>query len=140
MVCSMNACNSINSSSTITILMNGTIGQKFSTFFILSRNYLTKRTNIFLLNSLIFFLLKLARSSEYGFEVYLLRHLCYSRQQNCSSTWDNSCQNSFLNQFYEVNICQLMIFRLYAVHNKHEIIKIGYKRREKSWELSQVLG
>ena len=28
-------------------------------------------------------------------------------------------------QFYEINICQLMICRIYTVYNKHEMIKIG---------------
>ena len=34
-------------------------------------------------------------------------------------------------QFYKINICQIMIFRLYAVYNKHEMIKIGNQTREK---------
>ena len=42
-------------------------------------------------------------------------------------------------QFYEVNIYQIMIFKLYTVHNKHEMIKIGYKTKEKSQVLSQAL-
>ena len=42
-------------------------------------------------------------------------------------------------QFYEINICQIMIFRLYAVHNKHKLIKIRNQIREKSQVLSQVL-
>ena len=42
-------------------------------------------------------------------------------------------------QFYEINICQDMIFRLYTVYNKREMIKIGYQTREKSQVLLQVL-
>ena len=43
-------------------------------------------------------------------------------------------------QFYEKkNIYQVIIFRLYTVYNKHEMIKIGNKSREKSQALSQVL-
>ena len=30
-------------------------------------------------------------------------------------------------QFYEINICQVIIFRLYAVYNKHEMIKLAIK-------------
>ena len=42
-------------------------------------------------------------------------------------------------QFYEVNICRVMIFRLFAVYNKHKMIKIGGQTREKSQVLSKVL-
>ena len=35
-------------------------------------------------------------------------------------------------QFYEINICQAMIFRLYIDFNKHEMIKIGNQTKEKS--------
>ena len=42
-------------------------------------------------------------------------------------------------QFYEKNIRQIMIFVLYTVYNKHEIVKIGNQIREKSQILSQVL-
>ena len=35
-------------------------------------------------------------------------------------------------QFYEISICQVMIFRRYAPHNKHEMIKIVNQTREKS--------
>ena len=42
-------------------------------------------------------------------------------------------------QFYETNVCQLMIFCFYTVYNKHEMIKIDNQTREKSQELSQVL-
>ena len=34
-------------------------------------------------------------------------------------------------QFYEINISQVIIFRFYAVYNKHEMIKIANKTREK---------
>ena len=34
-------------------------------------------------------------------------------------------------QFYEINICQVMIFRLYTVYNKHEMLKIDSQTREK---------
>ena len=42
-------------------------------------------------------------------------------------------------QFYEVTFCQVMIFRLYTVYNKQEMIEIGNQTREKSQILSQVL-
>ena len=42
-------------------------------------------------------------------------------------------------QFYEINISQITIFRLYIIYNKHEIIKIGNQTRENSQLLSQVL-
>ena len=42
-------------------------------------------------------------------------------------------------QFQEKNISQVMIFRLYTVYNKHEMMKIGNQIREKSQALSQVL-
>ena len=48
-------------------------------------------------------------------------------------------QNSYLMQFFEINIEQVMIFRLYTVYKKHEMIKIGSQTREKSQVLSQVL-
>ena len=34
-------------------------------------------------------------------------------------------------QFYNVNICQVMIFKFYAAYNKHDMVKIGNKTREK---------
>ena len=39
-------------------------------------------------------------------------------------------------QFYEISICHVMIFRLYTVFNKHEMIKIGNQIREKSQKCS----
>ena len=42
-------------------------------------------------------------------------------------------------QFYERNICRVMIFRIYTISNKHEMIKIGIETREKSQLLLQVL-
>ena len=42
-------------------------------------------------------------------------------------------------QFYEINIFQTMIFTLYTVYNKHDVIKIGNQTGEKSQVLSQVL-
>ena len=42
-------------------------------------------------------------------------------------------------QFYETNIYQVMIFNLYTVYNKHEMIKTGNQDREKLQVLSQVL-
>ena len=48
-------------------------------------------------------------------------------------------KDSYLKQFYEVNICQVMISWLYAIYNKHEMIKTGSQTREKSQVLSQVL-
>ena len=35
-------------------------------------------------------------------------------------------------QFYEINICEVMIFRLYTINNKHEMIKIGIMKTEKN--------
>ena len=34
-------------------------------------------------------------------------------------------------QFYEINICQIVIFKVYSAYNKHEIMNIGNKTREK---------
>ena len=42
-------------------------------------------------------------------------------------------------QFYKINICQVMMFKLYVIYNKHEMIKIGNQTKEKSQVLSQVL-
>ena len=42
-------------------------------------------------------------------------------------------------QCYELTIYEVMIFRLYTVHSKHEIIKNSNQTREKSHVLSQVL-
>ena len=42
-------------------------------------------------------------------------------------------------QFYEINICQVMVFGPYTVFKKHEMIKIGNQTREKSQVLLQVL-
>ena len=39
--------------------------------------------------------------------------------------------NSNLMQFYEINVCQIMIFGLFAVYKRHEMIKIGSQTREK---------
>ena len=41
--------------------------------------------------------------------------------------------------FYEINICQTIIFKLYTAFKKHEMIKIGNQTKEKSQELLQVL-
>ena len=35
-------------------------------------------------------------------------------------------------QFYGISICQAMIFTLYTVYSKHEMIKIGNQTREAS--------
>ena len=35
-------------------------------------------------------------------------------------------------QFYEIHICQIMIFRLYTVYNKHQMVNIGNQTKEKS--------
>ena len=42
-------------------------------------------------------------------------------------------------QFCKINICQVIIFRLHIVYNKHEMIKIDSQIREKSQVLLQVL-
>ena len=48
-------------------------------------------------------------------------------------------EKSYLIQFYEINICEVMIFRLYIIYNKHEMIKIGNQAIEKWQVLSQIL-
>ena len=48
-------------------------------------------------------------------------------------------KNSYIIQFYEINICQIMIFRNYTVYNKHKMIKIGNQIREKPQVLFQML-
>ena len=42
-------------------------------------------------------------------------------------------------QFYEMYICQVLIFRFYTVYNKRDMIKFGNETTEKSHVLSQVL-
>ena len=42
-------------------------------------------------------------------------------------------------QFYEIIVHQVMIFRLYTVYNKHEMVKTGNQIREKSQVLWQML-
>ena len=41
-------------------------------------------------------------------------------------------------QFYEINIFQFMIYRLYTVYKNHGLIKIGNQTREKSQVPSQI--
>ena len=48
-------------------------------------------------------------------------------------------ENSYLKQFYEINISEIMIFRLYTIFNKNEMIKIDSQTRENLQILSQVL-
>ena len=45
----------------------------------------------------------------------------------------------YLMQFYEINICEVIIFRLYTIYTKHEMIKTDIQNSEKSQVLSQVL-
>ena len=42
-------------------------------------------------------------------------------------------------QLHEMNLWQVMIFKLYILYNKHKMIKIGTQNREISQVLSQVL-
>ena len=42
-------------------------------------------------------------------------------------------------QFYKINICEVIIFRLYTVYYKYEMTKIDSQIRETSQVLSQVL-
>ena len=42
-------------------------------------------------------------------------------------------------QLHEMNLWQVMIFRLYILYNKHKMIKNGNQNREISKVLSQVL-
>ena len=42
-------------------------------------------------------------------------------------------------QLHEMNLWQVIIFRLYILYNKHKMIKIGTQNREISQVLSQVL-
>ena len=48
-------------------------------------------------------------------------------------------ENTYLMQFYDINFSQIMIFRLYNVHNKFDDDKIGDQTNEKSQILLQVL-
>ena len=48
-------------------------------------------------------------------------------------------EDSHLLKFYEINIYQVMIFSLYTVYNKQEMIKTDNLIREKTQELLQVL-
>ena len=45
----------------------------------------------------------------------------------------------YLMQFYEINVYQVIIFKLYIFYNKHEMIKICNHTREKLQVISQVL-
>ena len=64
----------------------------------------------------------------------------YAVSSKIIRTFEKICfQKSYLIQFYEMNICQIMIFRLYIAYNKHEIMKIGNQTREISHILSHVL-
>ena len=40
---------------------------------------------------------------------------------------------------YEINVCQIMIFKFYTIYDKHEIIEIANQDIEKPHTLSQVL-
>ena len=51
----------------------------------------------------------------------------------------NICQIMIFMQFYEINICQILIFRLCIAFNKHKMTKNSNESREKSQVLSQVL-
>ena len=42
-------------------------------------------------------------------------------------------------QFCDINICQVSIFWIYTVYNKHEMTKIGNETKEKFQVLLQVL-
>ena len=42
-------------------------------------------------------------------------------------------------QFYEINICQIIIFRIYTIYNTHQMIEIGNQTRGKSQALAEVL-
>ena len=33
-------------------------------------------------------------------------------------------------KFFEINVCQVMIFRAYTVYNKHDMIKFGNQTRK----------
>ena len=48
-------------------------------------------------------------------------------------------KNSYLMQFYEISVYQIINFRLYIAYNKYQIIKTGNQTTEKSQVLSQVL-
>ena len=64
----------------------------------------------------------------------------YAVSSKIIRTFEKICfQKSYLIQFYEMNICQIMIFKLHTVYNKCEMIKIGNQTRVKSQVLSQVL-
>ena len=42
-------------------------------------------------------------------------------------------------KFYEINICEVMISRIFTVYDKSEMIKIGKQIIEKLQVLSQVI-
>ena len=54
-------------------------------------------------------------------------------------TRNNVSNNLNLMQFYEINICEVMIFPLQTVNNKHKMIKINNQIREKSQVLPQLI-
>ena len=77
-------------------------------------------------------------SDAQGYPDYMTFY-SYSRQQNYSCIGIIWVKNSYLMRFYEIINCLFKIFRLYAVYNKHEMIKNGNQTREKSQALLQVL-
>ena len=63
----------------------------------------------------------------------------YSRRKIIRALQIIRVKQLILMTFYEINICEIRIFRLYAAYNKHELIKIGNQTSEKSQVLSQFL-
>ena len=58
-------------------------------------------------------------------------NLTYSRYKITLALEIILFKNSYLMKFYEIKICHVVIFRLYAVYKKHEMIKINYQTIEK---------
>ena len=48
-------------------------------------------------------------------------------------------KNSYLMEFYEINICQFMVSKLYTAYNKNEMTKNSNQTKEISHILPQVL-
>ena len=63
-----------------------------------------------------------------------------NRPQKYSSTREkfHLSKISYVMLFYEISICKVVIFSLYTVYNKHDMIKIGNQTRKKWQVLSQV--
>ena len=71
--------------------------------------------------------------------IYIYKYVFTVDRKNIRALEINCVKNSYLMQFYKINVCQVMILRFYTVYNKQAIWKIGNQTREKLQVFSQVL-